>query len=302
MRQGFRGEQFQRRIVFHFAVFNDAAMPVVRVFAQTYISHDQQVQLGAANRFDGPLDHSVGRPGLASSRILLLRDAEQNDSRNAKLLDLAAFLEKFVHRLLRDTGHRADRIPHASPGTNKHRVKEALRRKPRFARQRSDRFAAPQAPRADYGKTHEDLIWDAVAGEKCFTIAAAIDSSVASGASIATRKPAFRRALAVTGPTAARNARAASLERTSAPSSAHRFSTADGLKNDTTSTRASRIASMTPGSAAPRPPEPTKKIFLSLPPPPRPPPLPPPPPPPRPRPRGAPGRGCPGGGLVFFFF
>ena len=72
--------------------------------------------------------------------------------------------------------------------------------------------------------------------EKYFAIAAAIDSAVASGASIATGKPAFRNAAAVTGPTAASAAFAPSRERTSAPSSPRRFSTADGLKNDTTST------------------------------------------------------------------
>src|SRR5712692_2849912 len=139
-------------------------------------------------------------------------------------------------------------------GANEHRVNEAVHGKPRLARQRSDRFAAPQAARAGDRITHEDLTWDTGADEKCFTIALTIDSAVASCASIATGNPAFRRALAVTGPTAARTARAASLERTSAPSSARRFSTADGLKNDTTSARASRSASMTPGSAAATPP------------------------------------------------
>ena len=129
-----------------------------------------------------------------------------------------------------------------------------MRRKAIFARQGPDRFAAPQSARPSDWKTHEDLDWEAARDEKYLSIATAIDSAVASDASIATGNPAFRNAAAVTGPTAANAAFAANRARTSAPSSPRTFSTADGLKNDTTSTRASRRASMTPGSDAPTPP------------------------------------------------
>src|ERR1700682_2953001 len=86
-------------------------------------------------------------------------------------------------------------------------------------RRRPDSLTAPQAARASDWKTHDDLAWEPVGDEKCFTIAVTIDSAVASEASIATGNPAFRRAVAVTGPTAASAARAPSRDTTSGPSS-----------------------------------------------------------------------------------
>src|SRR5258708_5087460 len=124
----------------------------------------------------------------------------------------------------------------------------------RPARQGTNCLAAPQAARANYRETHDNLAWETLGDEKCFAIAAATDSAVASEASIATGNPAFRKAAAVTGPTAAKAARIPSRETTSAPSSVRKFSTADGLKNDTTSTRASQTASRTPPSHLPIPP------------------------------------------------
>src|SRR5258708_22855792 len=101
-------------------------MAVVGVLAQTDVSHDQQVQLGLANGFNGALNHSVVGIRLSAARIFFLRDAKQNNSGNAKLLDLAAFFEKFIHRLLRDAGHRADWIPYTLPWTNEHRINQTM--------------------------------------------------------------------------------------------------------------------------------------------------------------------------------
>ncbi len=76
-----------------------------------------------------------------------------------------------------------------------------------------------------------------------------MDSAVASGASIATGNPALRNAAAVTGPTAASAALAASRESRPWPSSAIILSTADGLKKETTSTCVRReTARITAGS------------------------------------------------------
>src|ERR1019366_3621766 len=147
------------------------------------------------------------------------------NSRNTELLDFAALLEELVYRLLRDARHRTDWIPYVLPGADKHRINEAVRRKARLARQGSDSFAAPETARPRHGEIHRDLAWGVLRAEKYLAIAVAIDSVVASSASIATGKPAFRRAAAVTGPTAASAARAPSRERTSALNSPRRFST-----------------------------------------------------------------------------
>src|ERR1019366_3395948 len=154
-----RGEQLQRRIVLHFPVLNDAAVAVIGVLTQTHVGHDQQVEFGAANRFDGALNGPAGGVGLAAASILLIRNAEQDNSRNTELLDFAALLEKLVHRLLRDARHRTDWIPHVLPGADKHRINETMRRKARLARQGSDSFAAPETARPRHGEIHRDLAW-----------------------------------------------------------------------------------------------------------------------------------------------
>ena len=60
---------------------------------------------------------TIRRPlRLGAARVLIFRNAEQNDSRNSELFDFAAFLEKCVNRLLRYARHRTDRISHVFTG------------------------------------------------------------------------------------------------------------------------------------------------------------------------------------------
>ena len=166
MGERFRREQFQRRIVLHFPVFDDSAMPMVRVFAEAHVRHHQQIQIRAANRLDGALHDAIRRIRLRAERIFFFRNAEQNNSRNAKLLHFAAFLKKRVDRLLRDARHRSDRIPDIFARAHEHRIDESMRRQARLARQGANRFAAPQPARPGYRKTHTALAFESVLGEK----------------------------------------------------------------------------------------------------------------------------------------
>src|SRR4029077_7990538 len=190
-------------VVLHFPVFNDAAMPVVGVFAEANIRHNQQIQIGAANRLDRALHDTIRRIGFGAERIFFFRDAEQNNSRNAKLLHLAALLKKSVDRLLRDAGHRSNRIPDIFARAHEHRIDESARRQARFSRQGANRFAAPQPSRSGYRKTHTALAFESHLDEKRPPTPSAMDAAVASAATMPTGKPASRNAADVTGPAAA---------------------------------------------------------------------------------------------------
>ena len=91
-------------------------MSVIGVLAQANVGHHQQVQIRFAHRFDGPLHHAVGGVGFRSQRVFFSGNAEQDHSGNAELFHFAAFLEKRVHRLLRNSRHRAIGLRTFLPG------------------------------------------------------------------------------------------------------------------------------------------------------------------------------------------
>ena len=129
VRDGLLGKDFERGIVGHFAVFDDAAMAVVGVFAQANIGDDQtdfSLALRMASMARCTTPSAAMRAGAA--RIFLLGQPEQNHARNAERFDFAAFFDNLIGGLLKHAGHGADFLAHFLPGADKHRIDQALRR------------------------------------------------------------------------------------------------------------------------------------------------------------------------------
>ena len=76
MRYGDAPEQRQRRVVVHAIVAEDATVAVLRVGAQAYVRHDDEVGRGHLERSDRLLHHAAGVVRLGAQCILALRHAE----------------------------------------------------------------------------------------------------------------------------------------------------------------------------------------------------------------------------------
>ena len=60
VREGLLGEDCERGVVGDFAVFDDAAVAVVGVFAEADVGDDDEIEIGFADGFDGALDDALG--------------------------------------------------------------------------------------------------------------------------------------------------------------------------------------------------------------------------------------------------
>src|SRR5207245_1192862 len=228
------GKNGHRGVVGHFAVLNDAAVTMVRVFAETNIRNHKEFQFCCPNRFNGALYHAMSAEGTRAARIFRFRQSKENNAGNPQPLHLPAFFHDLISGLLMNARHGADFLPHLRPRTYKHRIDEPGRREACLTRQATQGFGPSQSPRTMGGETHRCF---APAGA-CFTIpakcsssASMTDAAVVSLATTMRRTPASRRALAVTGPTAVIASLSCSTRNCSTPNTSPKCCTVDGLKN-----------------------------------------------------------------------
>ncbi len=92
---------------------DDAAMAMRRVLAQADVGDDDQVLDLAFERANRVLDRSVGVRRSRARCILVGRQAEQQDGGNAVGLRCGRFLDRLIHRELKDPGHRRHLASHA---------------------------------------------------------------------------------------------------------------------------------------------------------------------------------------------
>ena len=102
----------------------------------------------------GQLHDALGVVGAAGRRVLVRRDAEQQDGRNAELLDLAHLGQQVADRELLAAGHGGDRPLDVLAVRHEQRVDEVVGRERRLAHHAAQRGSAPQPPHAVRGKVH----------------------------------------------------------------------------------------------------------------------------------------------------
>jgi hypothetical protein len=127
-------------------------MPVTGVLAAADVGHQQQIGKAIAKPAQPALDDAVLREILQPDVVLLSRQPEQDDRRDAERLHPLRFsVERFVHRQVVDTGHRGDLA--LDPGAVDHEdgLDEIAGRQLVLAHQAAKRLGAPAAAGALHG-------------------------------------------------------------------------------------------------------------------------------------------------------
>ena len=108
------GQEIQRGVVVDGMPFDDAAMAVIGVFAQTDIGNDHQIRQFVLDLADGPLHDAFFGVSLGAQRVFLVRQAKENDRRYSQMKGfLGGFDEVFRGKLV-VSGHGWDGVFDAS--------------------------------------------------------------------------------------------------------------------------------------------------------------------------------------------
>ena len=89
-------QPFQRGVVIHVVVLDEAAVAVAGVFAVADVGHDQQVGGFAADGADGALHDAIVVIGAGRHFVLRFRQAEQDHAADAERMHFGALLHQFV--------------------------------------------------------------------------------------------------------------------------------------------------------------------------------------------------------------
>ena len=148
MRKRLLRQNAERRVICHFPVLDDAAVAMVRVFAEANVGNHQQFQVRLSNAFDGALHHALRTQRTRAPRILRFRQAKKNHRRNSERFHFPALFQDLISRLLVNRRHRANFLANVLSRAHKHRIDQACGRQARFANHAAERCGAPQAPRS----------------------------------------------------------------------------------------------------------------------------------------------------------
>src|SRR6202035_950160 len=102
----------------------------------------------------GALDDAVVRPRRAADRVLLLRQAEEEDRQDALAVRLPAGLDQAVDRLLEDPRHRAHGDRHPLAGTDAKGEHEMVGGEPRLPHQPAQGRRPAEAAQPGLGEGH----------------------------------------------------------------------------------------------------------------------------------------------------
>ena len=123
-------EQFQRGIVQDFPrrLSTHAAMAVLHVFAQAHVGDDQQRRQFFFQQPHGLLDDAVLGIGAGGFRVFVVRNAEQQNRRNAERVGANGLAQQFIGRKLEHAGHGVDGAAEFFAGADEQRQHELRRR------------------------------------------------------------------------------------------------------------------------------------------------------------------------------
>ena len=118
MRQRLAHQQIQRGVVVDVVIPDHAAMPMVGVLAHANVGDHDQAGHALLDLANCALHLAVVIPRFGSGRVLVRRDAKQNDRRHAGGEGFARRGHHVIDRQLRDAGHRANRFGYAAAGAH----------------------------------------------------------------------------------------------------------------------------------------------------------------------------------------
>ena len=141
--QGSLGQEFERQVVLHLAIFDHPAMAVAGVLAKTHIADDEEVRNGLLHRPDGALHDAFRVVGARAGFILFLGNSEENDRRNAEAVRRLTLLNQPVHRPAIVAGHGRYLGFDVSSRADEKRIDQRLRAERGFTHQAAQGFRAP---------------------------------------------------------------------------------------------------------------------------------------------------------------
>ena len=103
-----RCEPFNRRIVLHNLVRDDATVAVIGVLAKTYVGDDTEFGDAAFHGLDRTLHDSVVRVRAAAHCVFRLGNAKQDDTGHTEVVDPLRFVDDLIDRIAQHPGHRYD--------------------------------------------------------------------------------------------------------------------------------------------------------------------------------------------------
>ena len=140
-------QEVERGVVVHLAVSQDAAVTVIRVLAHADVGDDDELRQLAFERAHRALYWSFVIPRAGAFGVLVIGNAEQQDTADANRRRRARIDEHLVHRRLMHARHGAHRLTHASSRAHEQRQHELRRCESRFAHEVAERGGASQAAR-----------------------------------------------------------------------------------------------------------------------------------------------------------
>ena len=110
--------------------------------------------MGLLDRARGELHDAFVVPGAGALGVLLGRQAEDQDGRDAELAGVACLGDGMGDREPVDPGHRRDRLAAVDPVRDEHRIDEVRRVQARLANQAPQSTGAAQSAQAGLRKSH----------------------------------------------------------------------------------------------------------------------------------------------------
>src|SRR5579885_2941081 len=102
-------------------------MSVRHVLAQANVTHQDELWDLVLDGPGGPLHNPVLFPGASCDFVLLLRQTEQNDSRDTQRMSFLGFFHCLVDRKVEHSRHRAHFFANTLAWTDEQRIYEIFR-------------------------------------------------------------------------------------------------------------------------------------------------------------------------------
>ncbi len=96
VRERLLSKNSERGIISHFAVLDDTAVAVIRVFAEAHVRNHKKFQFCFANCFNRALHHPFFAKGAGPSRVLGFGQTKKYDPRNPQRLHVAALFHNLI--------------------------------------------------------------------------------------------------------------------------------------------------------------------------------------------------------------
>ncbi len=140
------GKQAKRPIIVHLPADQNAAMPMVGVFAGADIRDHQDIRRVPFDGSNRLLHDPIGVVGAAARRILLGWDPKEQHGTDAEFGQVVQFPWQLVHGELELPRHRANFPAHAGSMGHEQGIDKVLGSQRGLPHQAPHRFAAPQPP------------------------------------------------------------------------------------------------------------------------------------------------------------